>query len=404
MTTNLNRRNVLKGIAGTAGLLAGAGLRPALAASTAESGADNPRVAVQRCTSFEPRTVRKKLDAAFDSLGGLKEKVNGKTVSIKINMTGMTWNPCCGLPPYETYQTNPHTVAALCAALHDAGARRMVVIENYYEDRPPEDILADSGWDIDAIRSAGGGKVSFEDVRHAGRWSGYSRFEVPWGGFIYPAFDLNRRFEKTDVLISLSKLKQHACAGVTMTAKNSFGNAPTALYGNKAPGSSLVHRTKMFHGGSKDTPDGVPSELAHDISRNQAVRVPHIVADLYAARPADLAIVEGIQTISGGEGAWNDGIGLQKPGVLLAGWDGLATDAVGTAVMGFDPRADHGAGPFQGTNHLRLLASVGFGTIDLDEIEVVGLPLSDAVHPFASKARGYSHRGGAPCSHRAHKG
>ncbi|MEF8788018.1 MAG: DUF362 domain-containing protein, partial [Planctomycetota bacterium] len=305
-----------------------------------------------------------------------------------------------GLPPCETYQTNPQTLAALCAALHDAGARRMVVVENYYEDRPPEDILADSGWDIDAIRSAGAGKVTFEDVRHAGRWSGYSRFEVPRGGFIYPAFELNRRFEKTDLLISLSKLKQHACAGVTMTAKNSFGNAPTALYGNKAPESSLVHRTEMFHGGGKSTPAGVPSELDHDIPRDQAVRVPHIVADLYAARPADLAIVEGIQTIS----SWNDDIALEKPGVLLAGWDGLATDAVGTAVMGFDPRADHGAGPFQGTNHLKLLASVGLGTIDLDEIEVVGLPLSDAVHPFRSKARGYSHHRGTPCSDRPHRG
>jgi uncharacterized protein (DUF362 family) len=341
-------------------------------------------VAIERCTSFKPRVVRESLDAAFNSIGGFRNRMSGATVTIKINMTGMSWNPCCGLPPHRTYQTSPDTLAALCASLADAGARRIVVVENYYEDRPPEAILADSGWDIEAIKSAGNHKVVFEDVRHSGQWSGYSRFKVPGGGYIYPAFDLNRRFEKTDVLISLSKLKQHACAGVTMTAKNSFGNAPTALYGNRAPESSLVHRTKMFHRGSKDTPAGVPSELTHDISRKQAVRVPHIVADLYAARPADLAVIDGIQTISGGEGSWTRNIALQKPGVLLAGWDGLATDAVGTAVMGFDPQAGDGDPPFQGTNHLRLLSSLGFGTINPEEIEIVGLPLGRAAHRFAA--------------------
>ena len=36
----------------------------------------------------------------------------------------------------------------------------------------------------------------------------------------------NRRYEKTDVFVSLAKLKDHANAGVTMTVKNLFGIAP----------------------------------------------------------------------------------------------------------------------------------------------------------------------------------
>ena len=50
--------------------------------------------------------------------------------------------------------------------------------------------------------------------------------------------------------------------------------------------------------------------------------------------------------------------------------------------MGFDPRAAHGQKPFPGDNHLRLLASAGMGSIDLDRIEVRGLTVPEALCPF----------------------
>jgi len=378
---------------GTAGLAVGVQLITGRAPGTAHaasppadksSSAPSSPVAIQRCESFEPQVFRKKLDAALNLIGGIGSLVRGKTVTIKINLTGMSWEPCCGLPAQETYITHPSTLAALCAALDDAGARRIVVIENYYRAEPPEKILASAGWDIAALQSAGGHKVTFEDIRNRGPWPAYSRFKVPWGGFIYPAFDLNQRFEKTDVLVSLSKLKQHACAGVTMTIKNMFGNTPCALYGNDAPNeSALVHRTSMFHSGRKRPPAGVPDELAHGLSNSATVRVPRIVADIYGARPVDLTIVDGVRTLAGGEGSWNRGIRMVEPKVLLAGRNGVCTDAVGTAVMGFDPQAPDMKHPFQGHNYLNLLASVGLGTNDLSRIEVLGLPLQEAVCSFA---------------------
>jgi len=384
---------MLKRLVGAAGLLAQGRLPLALSSESApgarklpdksETAPSSP-VAMQRCESFEPQLFRRKLDAVLDLIGGVQKLVRNKTVTVKVNLTGMSWEPCFGLPAYETYQTHPSTVAALCAALHDAGAKRIVIVENYYWDRPPEKTLSDSGWDVAAIKSAGGHKVVFEDTRNRGRWPTYSRFKVPWGGFIYPAFDLNGRFEKTDVLISLSKLKQHACAGVTMTIKNMFGATPCSLYGNDAPKENcLVHRTEMFHDGRKSVPEGVPAELDHGLPRRATVRVPRIASDIYGARPVDLGIVDGIQTIRGGEGHWNRGIGLMKPKLLLAGRNGVCLDAVCTAVMGFDPQAPHGRLPFQGDNCLSLLASVGIGTNDLRRIEIVGLPLKEAVHPFA---------------------
>jgi uncharacterized protein (DUF362 family) len=395
MPHEITRRDMMRHTLGAAGL--GAGLQliavrsspsARAAASVAEKASQAPTspVAIQRCESFEPQVFRKKLDAALDLLGGIGSLVRGKTVTIKINLTGMSWDPCCGLPAQETYITHPATLAALCAAVSDAGAQRIVVIENYYRNEPPEKILAAAGWDIAAIQSAGGHKVTFEDVRNRGTWPAYSRFKVPWGGFIYPAFDLNQRFEKTDVLISLSKLKQHACAGVTMTIKNMFGNTPCALYGNDAPNeNALVHRTSMFHSGRKRPPAGVPDELKHGLSNAAEVRVPRIVADVYGARPVDLTIVDGVRTLAGGEGSWNRGIRMVEPKVLLAGRNGVCTDAIGTAVMGFDPQAPDSKPPFPGHNYLNLLASVGMGTNDPSRIEVRGLPLKEAIYPFAAK-------------------
>jgi hypothetical protein len=51
-------------------------------------------------------------------------------------------------------------------------------------------------------------------------------------------------------------------------------------------------------------------------------------------------------------------------------------------VMGFDPKAPADRFPFQGDNHLALLASKGMGTIDLDQIEIAGLPLKEAAFPY----------------------
>lgn len=341
-------------------------------------------VALLRCDSYDPQDFRRVLNEGLKRTGGLKDLVLNKTVTVKVNLTGMTWEPVDGLPARETYHTHPNSLGALCAALEDAGARRILIVETLYWEGSFEQILTDAGWDVNMIRSAGNHRVGFEDIRNRGNWPSYARFEVPWGGFMFPAFDLNQRFEKTDVLISLAKLKQHACAGVTGAVKNCFGNTPCSLYGNDAPSeTALLHRTEIFHDGKKQVSESAPSELDHEYSRSQYVRVPRITADIYGARPADLCIVDGVRTIRGGEGHWNRGVSVIEPKVLVVGRNGVCTDAVCTAVMGFDPKASFGKTPFPGDNHLHLLASVGLGTNDLERIEITGLPLDKAVFPFA---------------------
>ena len=70
--------------------------------------------------------------------------------------------------------------------------------------------------------------------------------------------------------------------------------------------------------------------------------------------------------------------------MILAGRNGVCTDAIATVVMGFDPMVKPGQSPFQGDNHLQLLAEGGIGTNDLKQIEVAGVPVRAAVHSFKS--------------------
>jgi hypothetical protein len=116
-------------------------------------------------------------------------------------------------------------------------------------------------------------------------------------------------------------------------------------------------------------------------------RVPRIIVDICAARPIDLAIIDGVSAMTGGEGPWTSQaakIQLTTPGVIIAGLNPVSTDAVATAVMGYpDPRAARGVHPFDYCdNHLLLAEQAGLGTADLSQIDVRGLTIAEAKYQY----------------------
>jgi uncharacterized protein (DUF362 family) len=316
----------------------------------------------------------------MDQLGGLRKLVGGKSVCMKVNLTGDPHEKVLGLSASRTYQTHPHVVLAAATLFEQAGARRLRIVETTYQKGPLEKLLQEVGWDLPAL-SALSTKVEYEDTRNKGKGKRYYEVKVPWGGSLYPAYLLNHSYVDCDVYVSLAKLKNHATAGVTLSMKNNFGITPTALYSQHADDEESTRaRVDVFHKGAVRPADGVPQELAKT-PRQPSHRVPRHTIDAVGIRPIDLAIIDGIETVSGGEGPWLK-LARQAPGLLIAGRNAVCTDAIATAVMGYDPTAANGTGPFPGANHLAVAAALGVGTNNPGEIEVRGLSLQAAQHPF----------------------
>ena len=139
----------------------------------------------------------------------------------------------------------------------------------------------------------------------------------------------------------------------------------------------------MFHRGAKQPAKIALPEKDVNSSRDAGYRVPRAVADLCSARPVHLAIVDGIRTMSCGEGPWIRGSVAIAPGLLFAGLNCVTTDAVGTALMGYDPMVDRGVAPFATSdNTMRLGEELGIGTRDLKRIEVRGLSIAEGRFEF----------------------
>jgi uncharacterized protein (DUF362 family) len=139
----------------------------------------------------------------------------------------------------------------------------------------------------------------------------------------------------------------------------------------------------VIHAGDRQPSNSAAPENDPKSPRDGGYRVPRTVADLVAARPIHLAIIDGIESMAGGEGPWVNGTHAVKPGVLIAGTNCVNTDAVAMAVMGYDPMADRGSAPFETSDStLRLAEELGVGTRDLQRIEVAGVPIRNALFRY----------------------
>lgn len=352
-------------------------------------------VAIERCSDFDVEKLSKALSSLFDKIGGVEKLLKGKTVTVKLNTTGNGKQRLKGRPAERTYQVHPNVVEVLCGLFVRAGAKKIYLVESFYEQKPPEEIYSSQGWNIGRIQSAAQHIASFEDTRHLGSFKDYLKVKVPWGGFVFPAYHLNPRYVETDVFVSLAKLKNHITAGITGAVKNLFGITPTALYGNDAPNERTTeNRGSVLHDGSRGVPDGVTKERYGgwaDLPRGIGCyyRVPRVTADVLGVRPVDLAIVEGIESCQGGEGPWCPSVRPMAPGLILAGRNAVTVDAIATAVMGYDPLASVRQKPWYGDNHLELLARAGIGTHDPARIEVLGIPLKEALHEYEPGLNGW---------------
>jgi len=139
-----------------------------------------------------------------------------------------------------------------------------------------------------------------------------------------------RAILEADAVVSLPKMKTHSLTVLTGAVKNMFGMVAGA-------GKGGAHRAAP---GIRDFGE--------------------ILADIFAARPPDLTIMDAVVAMEGSGPSGGDPVLL---GRILAGTNAVAVDAVMGRIMGYPPQEVH---------HLRIAARRGLGPLDQDAIELIG--------------------------------
>ena len=375
--TGMSRRRCLRAMGAAAVGLFAAGCQPRSAAELSEPAAATAlpvsvsgdaaiaapaaRVAIAQAASYDRALVRRQVRALIDGIGGLDDLTKGRPrVAIKVNLTGGTSSKAVpGVSPIESFVTHPEVVRALGEAVREAGARELLIVEAVYER------ASYSQWGYDAIAKDLG--ATLVDLNDPHPYAEFATVPVGQNSFVYESFRLNHLLQEIDTFISVAKIKCHWIAGVTLSMKNLFGLAPLQLY-RRDPKDTY---RSLFHGAEAET----------------GARVPRIVIDLNRARPIHLSLLDGIKTVEGGEGPWIESMRPVAPGLLIAGKNPVATDAVAAAAMGFDPRGSYPDAPFvHGDNLLNLAADLKLGTNRLDQIELVGAKLEEVRQRFRPAA------------------
>jgi uncharacterized protein (DUF362 family) len=345
--------------AAAAGLLVG-GCRQREAQAPSQEGAGGlSQVAIVGAKSYDRALIRQRVRDVLDRIGGLGDVISaGDRVAIKVNLTGGTSvKPLPGVLAVDSYVTHPEVVRALGELVRDAGAREIYIVEAVYE------WASYVQWGYEEVANDLG--ATLIDLNDTVPYDDFSSTPVGDGWFIYKEFTFNHILEEVDAFISVPKQKCHWSCGVTHSLKNLVGLVPARFY-RLDPRHN--HRSG-FHG----------------TDREMGTRLPRVIVDLNRARPVDLALIDGVKTTEGGEGPWIETLAPVEPGVLIAGKDPVAADAVATAAMAFDPTDTRSHGPFlRSDNHLNIAHEVGLGTNRLDEIEVVGHSIADVRKKFAT--------------------
>ena len=263
----------------------------------------------------------------------------------------------------------------------DYGAQRIVICESLYTTNETRSAYAGFGYDPVLFESTVP-NLAWEDTHNRGTGGTYRTLATGEGAYLYSSFQFNYRYVDTDVFVSIPKRKNHLIAGITLSMKKVVGTIPSALYSSGQDNERTTDaRANVLHEGGLSAAGG---EILPVPSTAPGFRVPRAVVDILRARPVDLAIIDGIVTMHGGEGAWhNTRVGIAVPGLLIAGRNAVCTDAVTAAVMGYEPDASDGTKPFyNGANMLRLASERGVGSNVLSEIDVAGMSIAEARYTF----------------------
>lgn len=268
--------------------------------------------------------VSNAVEKAVELTGGL-DVTKGDVVVIKPNAK----NPS---PPGYGIITDPRVIEAVVRLSFKRGAKKVKIAEGAAYPTGAYNTFA-------AFEAIGITEI-------AKRWdvelidlNSYDSVDIDvTGGFVLDWVRVGKSVIDADVVINIPVLKTHKATLLSACVKNI----------------------------------GVGCATREEKKRLHRLGIDEGLVDVYSVIPTMYHLVDGIVALEG-DGP-NLPPGESRPlGLLIAGKDGVAVDAVCAKIMGFDPID---------VKHLQLARQRGLGVMDLEEITVKGLKLEDVVTTF----------------------
>jgi len=290
--------------------------------------ADNTVVSIKRIAgSINQESVSSAVrKAASLALEG-ENILRGKKVVIKPNIF-------CPMPAPTT--TDPRVITALVSYALECGASEAIVAEGrsistakYRKTNNTTRACAEVLGITKAVESAGGRMVFFEEDE-------FVEVPVP-GGRVLKTVRVPRTVLEAEVFINNPVLKIHSLTLVTLGIKNLHG--------------AISDEDKLF---------------GHSYPE-----LPAKLTDFLRVRKPDLTVIDGITGLEGDHA--DEGTPVEM-GIIIAGRDVVAVDAVASAVIGFEPSE---------IDTTALAHEFGLGQGSLSAIQVAGDSIESVRRPFA---------------------
>lgn len=277
------------------------------------------RVSIVSCNDYSHSEVEAAIHQCLDLLGGISQFVKpGQKVLVKPNAL-------MGDTPEHAVTTHPTVIFAVIKEVIKAGGIALAGDSPGNASANVPKTMETTGIK-QAVESAGGKMVYFQQegiVKVKSPSNNQKIYEIP----------IAKPVLEADAIINLPKLKTHNLTLYTGAIKNMFGCVP---------GFNKTH----FH---------VMNPRSIDLARS--------LVDIYEITKPTLNIMDAVVGMEGkGPAAGKP----RKIGALIASTDGVALDSVCSRIIGFKPEEIHTTF----FAHERNL-----GEMDLNKIEIVGLPL-----------------------------
>jgi uncharacterized protein (DUF362 family)/Pyruvate/2-oxoacid:ferredoxin oxidoreductase delta subunit len=243
-------------------------------------------VAVVRCPSYEAEALSRAVRQSLDLLGGAGAfLVSGARVFVKINHLSPH------APPERAICTHPAFLREVLRLLLEKDVR--VTVGDDVNFGPGDEFLTTGFRQVCAEMG-----VPLVNLRQTGFT------EVPIAGALLDSVYIARPVLEADLVLNLPKLKTHSLTVFTGAVKNLYGTIP---YGLRLDGHRRFGRNDLFS---------------------------RMLVDVFSAIPRQFTIMDAVIGM-GGEGPSS---GVPKEiGLIIAGEDGVAVDAVASSIIGHDP-------------------------------------------------------------------